>query len=59
MFLLLYIILSLWFFFFTFNWADGNGEFQKWSVILRISTGIARGLNHLHTSLRKPIIMEI
>ncbi|KAF5810199.1 putative protein kinase RLK-Pelle-LRR-III family [Helianthus annuus] len=35
---------------------DGNSEFQKWSVILRISTGIARGLNHLHTSLQEPII---
>ncbi|KAI3783826.1 hypothetical protein L1987_42914 [Smallanthus sonchifolius] len=35
---------------------DGNGDSQKWSVIYRISTGIARGLNHLHTSLPKPII---
>ncbi|KAI7734766.1 hypothetical protein M8C21_000686, partial [Ambrosia artemisiifolia] len=35
---------------------DRNGESQKWSVILRISSGIARGLNHLHTSLEKPII---
>ncbi|XP_076898640.1 putative kinase-like protein TMKL1 [Bidens hawaiensis] len=35
---------------------DGNGEAQKWSVIYRISSGIARGLNHLHTSLQKPII---
>ncbi|KAI3756926.1 hypothetical protein L6452_04458 [Arctium lappa] len=35
---------------------DGNGESQKWSVIYRISIGIARGLDHLHTGLQKPII---
>ncbi|XP_024970962.1 putative kinase-like protein TMKL1 [Cynara cardunculus var. scolymus] len=35
---------------------DGNGGSQKWSVIYRISIGIARGLDHLHTGLQKPII---
>ncbi|KAD4584196.1 hypothetical protein E3N88_21797 [Mikania micrantha] len=35
---------------------DGNVESRNWNVIYRISTGIARGLNHLHTSLQKPII---
>lgn len=35
---------------------DGNGETRKWSVIYRISIGIAKGLHHLHTNLQKPII---
>nr|XP_043618106.1 putative kinase-like protein TMKL1 [Erigeron canadensis] len=35
---------------------DGNGESQKWSVIYMISIGIARGLDHLHSNLQKPII---
>lgn len=36
--------------------ADGNGECYKWSNICRISIGIAKGLEHLHTSQEKPII---
>ncbi|KAK8686404.1 hypothetical protein V6N13_125429 [Hibiscus sabdariffa] len=35
---------------------DGNGESHRWSVICRISIGIARGLDHLHTGLQKPIV---
>uniref|UniRef100_A0A2P2KLG5 Uncharacterized protein MANES_06G131900 n=1 Tax=Rhizophora mucronata TaxID=61149 RepID=A0A2P2KLG5_RHIMU len=35
---------------------DGNPESRKWSIICRISIGIARGLDHLHTGLQKPII---
>lgn len=35
---------------------DGNEESYKWSNICTISTGIAKGLEHLHTSYEKPII---
>ncbi|XP_057426664.1 putative kinase-like protein TMKL1 [Lotus japonicus] len=35
---------------------DGNGECYKWSNIHRISIGIAKGLEHLHTAQEKPII---
>lgn len=35
---------------------DENGDSHKWEVIHRISTGIVRGLDYLHTSLQKPII---
>uniref|UniRef100_A0A2P2KLD1 Nodulation receptor kinase n=1 Tax=Rhizophora mucronata TaxID=61149 RepID=A0A2P2KLD1_RHIMU len=35
---------------------DGNPESHKWSIICRISIGIARGLDHLHTGLQKPVI---
>ncbi|KAJ1442470.1 Serine-threonine/tyrosine-protein kinase, catalytic domain [Sesbania bispinosa] len=35
---------------------DGNGECYKWSNIYRISIGIAKGLEHLHTGHEKPII---
>lgn len=35
---------------------DGNGENYKWSNIHRISIGIAKGLEHLHTGHDKPII---
>ncbi|XP_051142984.1 putative kinase-like protein TMKL1 [Andrographis paniculata] len=35
---------------------DDNGAARKWPIICRISTGIARGLFHLHTSNEKPII---
>ncbi|KAL4342715.1 hypothetical protein HN51_061009 [Arachis hypogaea] len=35
---------------------DGNGECYKWSNICKISYGIAKGLEHLHTGLDKPII---
>lgn len=36
--------------------ADGNGESYKWSNIQRISIGIAKGIEHLHTGYDKPII---
>ncbi|KAJ8752812.1 hypothetical protein K2173_008547 [Erythroxylum novogranatense] len=36
--------------------SDGSPESHKWTVILEISTGIARGLDHLHSGLQKPII---
>ncbi|KVH89403.1 Protein kinase, catalytic domain-containing protein [Cynara cardunculus var. scolymus] len=36
--------------------SDGNGESHKWEVIYRISMGIAKGLDYLHTGLQKPII---
>ncbi|OIT05347.1 PREDICTED: putative kinase-like protein TMKL1 [Nicotiana attenuata] len=35
---------------------DGNGEAHKWHIICRISIGIARGLDYLHTDLEIPII---
>ncbi|KAJ0551674.1 putative protein kinase RLK-Pelle-LRR-III family [Helianthus annuus] len=35
---------------------DENGDSHKWEIIHRISTGIVRGLAHLHTSLQRPII---
>ncbi|KAD5961335.1 hypothetical protein R6Q59_014279 [Mikania micrantha] len=35
---------------------DENRDSHKWEIIYRISTGIVRGLDHLHTSLQKPII---
>ncbi|XVF54920.1 hypothetical protein PTKIN_Ptkin05aG0219400 [Pterospermum kingtungense] len=35
---------------------DGNGESHRWTVIYRISIGMARGLDHLHTGLHKPIV---
>ncbi|XP_023743943.1 putative kinase-like protein TMKL1 isoform X2 [Lactuca sativa] len=35
---------------------DENDESHKWEVILKISIGIARGLDYLHTGFQKPII---
>ncbi|XVF08514.1 hypothetical protein REPUB_Repub07fG0009600 [Reevesia pubescens] len=35
---------------------DGNGESHRWTVIYRISIGMARGLDHLHTGLKKPFV---
>ncbi|GFY84399.1 protein kinase superfamily protein [Actinidia rufa] len=35
---------------------DGNSDSHKWAIICKISIGIARGLEHLHTGLQKPII---
>lgn len=35
---------------------DVNGESHRWTVIYRISIGMARGLDHLHTGLQKPIV---
>lgn len=44
------------FFFFFFEADDGTGESLKWSVIYNISMGIAKGLDHLHSGLRTPLI---
>ncbi|KAA8533899.1 hypothetical protein F0562_031416 [Nyssa sinensis] len=35
---------------------DGNGESRKWAIIHRISIGIVRGLDHLHSGLERPVI---
>ncbi|KAI3800064.1 hypothetical protein L1987_35372 [Smallanthus sonchifolius] len=35
---------------------DENGDTHKWEIIYKISMGIVRGLDYLHTSLQKPII---
>ncbi|KAJ7982501.1 Kinase-like protein [Quillaja saponaria] len=35
---------------------DGNGDSHKWAIIYKISIGIAKGLEHLHTGLEKPIV---
>ncbi|XP_022923153.1 putative kinase-like protein TMKL1 [Cucurbita moschata] len=35
---------------------DGNGDSHRWGVINKISIGIAKGLDHLHTGLQKPTI---
>ncbi|GAB4858838.1 hypothetical protein Ancab_010316 [Ancistrocladus abbreviatus] len=35
---------------------DGTGESRKWDIIQRISLGMAKGLDHLHTGLSRPVI---
>ncbi|XP_076895388.1 putative kinase-like protein TMKL1 [Bidens hawaiensis] len=35
---------------------DENGDSRKWETIYKISMGIVKGLDYLHTSLEKPII---
>ncbi|CAL9008436.1 unnamed protein product [Prunus brigantina] len=35
---------------------ESNPDSHKWAIIYRISVGIAKGLDHLHTGLEKPII---
>ncbi|KAE8661941.1 HAD superfamily, subfamily IIIB acid phosphatase [Hibiscus syriacus] len=35
---------------------DGSVESHSWAVIYKISIGMARGLDHLHTGLQKPIV---
>ncbi|XVE56432.1 hypothetical protein DITRI_Ditri04bG0008600 [Diplodiscus trichospermus] len=35
---------------------DGNEESHRWTVIYRISIGMARGLDHLHRGLQRPIV---
>lgn len=36
--------------------ADGNNESHKWTKIYKISVGIAKGLDHLHSGLPEPVI---
>ncbi|KAJ0959712.1 hypothetical protein J5N97_000624 [Dioscorea zingiberensis] len=35
---------------------DGNAEAHRWEIIYKISLGIAKGLDYLHTGLQKPLI---
>lgn len=35
---------------------DGVAESQRWEVIYKLSLGIAKGLDHLHTALQRPIV---
>lgn len=35
---------------------DGVAESYRWEMVCRLSLGIARGMNHLHTGLSKPIV---
>ncbi|XP_002510997.2 putative kinase-like protein TMKL1 [Ricinus communis] len=35
---------------------DGNAESHKWTTMYKISIGIAKGLDHLHTGLQRPIV---
>lgn len=36
--------------------AEGIAESQRWSIVCKLSIGIARGLDHLHTGLDKPMV---
>ncbi|XP_015866853.3 putative kinase-like protein TMKL1 [Ziziphus jujuba] len=35
---------------------DSNGQSHKWETIYKVSVGIAKGLDHLHSGLQKPMI---
>lgn len=35
---------------------DASNELYRWPLVYNISLGIARGLDHLHTGLQKPVI---
>ncbi|CAH9121611.1 unnamed protein product [Cuscuta epithymum] len=35
---------------------DGNGEVHRWPIICKISMGVARALDYLHTSFETPIV---
>uniref|UniRef100_A0A804NU48 Protein kinase domain-containing protein n=1 Tax=Zea mays TaxID=4577 RepID=A0A804NU48_MAIZE len=35
---------------------EGIAESQRWSIVCKLSIGIARGLDHLHTGLDKPMV---
>ncbi|XP_008802506.2 putative kinase-like protein TMKL1 [Phoenix dactylifera] len=35
---------------------DGVAESQRWDVIYNFSLGIAKGLDHLHTALQRPVV---
>lgn len=39
-----------------FQTIDSNAEAHRWEIIYKISLGIAKGLDHLHTGLQKPLI---
>lgn len=36
--------------------AEGIAESHRWSIVCKLSIGIARGLDHLHTGLDKPMV---
>lgn len=36
--------------------AEGNAESHNWTILYNIAVGIAKGLDHLHSGLQKPII---
>jgi serine/threonine protein kinase len=36
--------------------AEGIAESQRWSIICKLSLGIVKGLDHLHTGLDKPMV---
>lgn len=38
------------------SWADGKAESHRWEIIYKLALGIARGLDHLHNGLQKPIV---
>lgn len=35
---------------------EGIAESQRWSIVCNLSLGIAKGLDHLHTGLEKPMV---
>ncbi|XP_072958096.1 putative kinase-like protein TMKL1 [Typha angustifolia] len=35
---------------------DGVAESHRWEIICKLSLGIAKGIDHLHTALQKPIV---
>ncbi|XP_062222562.1 putative kinase-like protein TMKL1 [Phragmites australis] len=35
---------------------EGIAESQRWNIVCNLSLGIAKGLDHLHTGLEKPIV---
>lgn len=39
-----------------FSFADSEGQCQKWDLIYTISVGLAKGLDHLHSGLHKPVV---
>ncbi|KAI4320089.1 hypothetical protein MLD38_033603 [Melastoma candidum] len=35
---------------------DGSNDSHRWATLYKISVGIARGLDHLHTGIAKPLV---
>ncbi|KAJ6851651.1 putative kinase-like protein TMKL1 [Iris pallida] len=35
---------------------DGKAESHRWEIIYKLTLGIARGLDHLHNGLQKPVV---